>query len=92
MIIGHGVTAARCRINFYQIFLLRGFWWLWKNINKRQFRKAWTNWFISTTFIGGILGGVAYLLIFAGFLAISQDKSELSIEPFLHGREVIRYY
>jgi len=57
--------------------LLRGLWWLWKNVNKRQFRKAWIIWFISTPFLGGILGGIAYLLIFAGLLAVSgvEDKN-----------------
>jgi hypothetical protein len=55
--------------------LLRGLWWLWKNVNRGQFRKAWIIWFISTPFLGGILGGIAYLLIFAGLIAVSQDKN-----------------
>ncbi len=56
--------------------LLRGMWWLWKNVNKRQFRKVWIIWFISTPFLGGILGGIAYLLIFAGLLAVSQTDNK----------------
>jgi hypothetical protein len=57
--------------------ILRGLWWLWHNVNKRQYRKVWIIWFISTPFLGGILGAIAYLLIFAGLMAVSEDKNKI---------------
>lgn len=54
--------------------LLQGLWWLWINIDKMAFRKVWIIRFISTPFIGGLMGALAYFLIFGGLLVISQDK------------------
>ena len=56
--------------------LLRGLWWLWKNVDKRQYRKTWIIWFISTPFLGGILGAISYFLIFAGLSALSESNNE----------------
>lgn len=53
--------------------LLRGIWFLWKNVNARQYRNAWIIWFVSTPFLGGILGAIVYLIIEGGLLTISQQ-------------------
>jgi hypothetical protein len=53
--------------------LLRGIWWLWKNVNDREYRKTWIVWFISTPFIGGILGAIVYFIITAGLLIVTTD-------------------
>lgn len=53
--------------------LLRGIWWLWKNVNDREYRKTWIVWFISTPFIGGILGAIVYFIISAGLLIVTTD-------------------
>jgi hypothetical protein len=50
--------------------LLRGIWYLWKNVNDRKFRKVWIVWLISTPFLGAILGSLIYFLISAGLIVI----------------------
>ncbi len=56
--------------------LLRGLWWLWKNVDDRQYRKVWIIWFISTPFLSGILGAIVYFLLFAGLIVISNTQVE----------------
>ena len=57
--------------------ILRGIWWLWRNVSDRKYRKTWMVWFISTPFLGGIFGAISYFLIFAGLLAVSQNSNEV---------------
>jgi hypothetical protein len=54
--------------------ILRGFWFLWKNINDRSYRNAWFIWFLSIPFIGGILGSMVYFVIFTGVIIASSEN------------------
>lgn len=55
--------------------ILQGLWALWRNVDRRQYRKVWQIRFISTPFIGGILGAIVYLLVVAGLLIISKEEN-----------------
>jgi hypothetical protein len=66
--------------------ILRGFWALWTNISDRSYRNAWSIWFLSLPFIGGILGAMVYLAIFAGVIVASSggtNKAPLSLNPLV---------
>ena len=54
--------------------ILRGLWYLKKNVDERLYRKAWRIYFLSAPFLGGMLGGIIYLLILGGLLGISQQS------------------
>jgi hypothetical protein len=58
--------------------ILRGIWYLWKNLNDRTFRRSWRIWFFSCPFLGGIFGSLLYLLIVGGLLVLSQDTTNLT--------------
>jgi hypothetical protein len=55
--------------------ILRGVWYLWTNINDRNYRQTWRIWFFSCPFLGGILGALVYIIIIAGLLVISQQPT-----------------
>jgi hypothetical protein len=53
--------------------ILRGLWYLKKNVDERLYRKAWRIYFLSTPFLGAIFGGMIYLIVLGGLLGISQQ-------------------
>ncbi|MGC1930832.1 MAG: hypothetical protein WA667_17820 [Candidatus Nitrosopolaris sp.] len=55
--------------------ILRGFWWLWYNINRRSYRRRWQTWFISTPLLGGIFGAIVYFLIVSGTVIVTGQKA-----------------
>lgn len=58
--------------------ILRGLWWLWYNVNRGSVRKSWIVWFVSTPFIGGILGALVFLIVSGGLLVITGKNTEIS--------------
>jgi hypothetical protein len=51
--------------------ILRGMWYLKDSVDDRQYRIAWRIYFISVPFLGGIFGGIIYLIIVAGLLSFN---------------------
>jgi len=54
--------------------ILRGFWYLRDKVDLRKYSNSWIIYFLSTPFIGGILGVIVYLLIVGGLVSISQNQ------------------
>jgi hypothetical protein len=54
---------------------LRAIWFLKEKVDERGFRKSWNVYFISVPFLGGILGGVVYLIIFAGLVILTGPSN-----------------
>jgi hypothetical protein len=52
---------------------LQGFWWLWQNVSDRYFRKHTFPWYFILPVMGGVLGAIAYLLFFSGFVATTGE-------------------
>jgi hypothetical protein len=55
--------------------ILRAIWFLKEKVDERGFRKSWNVYFISIPFLGGILGGVVYLIIFAGLVILTGPSN-----------------
>jgi hypothetical protein len=55
--------------------VLRAIWFLKEKVDERGFRKSWNVYFISIPFLGGILGGVVYLIVFAGLGILTGPSS-----------------
>lgn len=49
---------------------LQGFYWIWQQVSREQFRAQWSFWILSLPPGGLIFGGVAYLLITGGVLSL----------------------
>jgi hypothetical protein len=49
-----------------------------EKVDERGFRKAWNIYFISIPFLGGILGGVVYLIIFARYFILTGPSNPTS--------------
>lgn len=66
--------------------ILRGFWHLKKNVDLLKYQSSWIIYFLSTPFLGGILGVIVYLLIVGGLVSVSQNQfnidNVLVILPF----------
>lgn len=62
--------------------ILRGLWNLWNNVNRGSYRHIWRIWFISAPFIGGIFGGILYLIVSGGLIVIS-DQNTLDVNPYV---------
>lgn len=54
---------------------LRAIWFLKEKVDERGFKKSWNIYFITIPFLGGILGGVVYLIIFAGLVILTGPSS-----------------
>jgi hypothetical protein len=54
--------------------LLQDIWYLWSNVNNRTFKKAYTIKYISAPFLGGMLGGITYLVIIAGLIVLNENS------------------
>ena len=54
---------------------LRAIWFLKEKVDERGFRKSWNVYFISVPFLGGILGGVVYLIISAGIVILGPSSN-----------------
>jgi hypothetical protein len=57
---------------------LRGFWFLKENVDKRLYRNAWTVWFISSPFIGGILRILAYSILVGGLFTLAKINLDIT--------------
>jgi hypothetical protein len=55
--------------------VLRAIWFLKEKVDERGFRKSWNVYFISIPFLGGILGGIVYLIVFAGLVILTGPSS-----------------
>jgi len=55
--------------------VLRAIWFLKEKVDERGFRKSWNVYFISVPFLGGILGGIVYLIVFAGLVILTGPSS-----------------
>ncbi len=58
--------------------ILQGLYKLSKHISNRDYRKGWIINFISTPFIGGLLGAIVYFLLSAGLLALSEGEANIN--------------
>ena len=58
--------------------ILRGLWWLWTNVNRGSYRVEWRIWFMSSPFLGGIFGGISYLLITSTLVIITDDQGTIN--------------
>lgn len=64
--------------------ILWGFWKLWEHACSRDMRKAWYNWYIALPLMGAILGGLIYLMLLSGLLAITGEiKVQSEFLPLL---------
>lgn len=63
--------------------VLQGFWWLWKQVNVRHFRKHWLVWFLAVPFIGALVGAIMYLAFLAGFIAATKSTIQDNTVPML---------
>jgi len=61
--------------------VLQGFWWLWQHVSDRILRKHWLTWYLLLPLMGAILGALAYLIFFAGFIA-STGEAQITSEFF----------
>jgi hypothetical protein len=61
--------------------LLRGLWKLWYSVNRGQYRHVWLIYFISSPFLGGILGSITYLLVKSGLALFSGHTNNLTNSP-----------
>ena len=64
-----------------QVFLLgalggitQGMWYLWQNVSKGEYRKAWIPWAMLTPLLGTSFGLIVYL-IYAGFVSAASSAS-----------------
>jgi hypothetical protein len=55
--------------------VLRAIWFLKEKVDERGFRKSWNVYFISVPFLGGILGGIVYLIVSAGLVILTGPSS-----------------
>ncbi len=51
--------------------VLRAMWFLKSKMDSRTYRNSYNTYFISIPFLGGILGGLIYLILFGGVLALT---------------------
>lgn len=54
--------------------VLRGLWWLRFNVARNNYRKGWNLHYISSPFIGGILGAIVYILILGGLVSVTNQQ------------------
>jgi hypothetical protein len=62
--------------------ILQGLWFLWQHVSDRKLRKAWFPWYLLLPFMGALLGALAYLLFFAGFIS-ATGESEIQSKYFV---------
>jgi len=66
--------------------ILRGLWYLKKNVDTREYQSSWIIYFISAPFLGGILGTIVYILIIGGLVSVSKQQFDIeniyAILPF----------
>jgi hypothetical protein len=62
--------------------ILYGFWWLWQHVSQRELRKAWYIWYIILPVMGAMLGALAYLIFFAGFIA-TTGTAQVESQSFI---------
>jgi hypothetical protein len=53
--------------------VLRAMWFLKEKVDERIYRKSWNVFFISVPFLGGMLGAIVYLILFAGLSVLAND-------------------
>jgi hypothetical protein len=58
--------------------VLRGFWYLKENVSTKDYRNAWTIWFLSCPFIGSILGIVSYFILTAGLITLTKSDIDIN--------------
>jgi hypothetical protein len=54
------------------------------NVNSSYLRKSWSIWFISTPFIGGVFGAVAFLLSQASLIVVSGNENAIVSPMMIH--------
>lgn len=66
---------------------LRGLWWLFRHISRKDFRKTWWFWFIVSPLIGTGLGIFTYFAVLAGVAATTSSAtiSQSGLTMFLVG-------
>ena len=59
---------------------LQGFYWIWQQVSKEQFRGAWAFWILSLPPGGAIFGALAYMFLAGGVLTALSTSSP-SVNP-----------
>ena len=61
--------------------VLRAMWFLKSKMDSRTYRNSYNTYFISIPFLGGILGGLIYLILFGGVLALTGGNINALTHP-----------
>lgn len=63
--------------------ILRAFWKLKSSVGGLKHRKSFVNYYLSAPMIGGILGGIIYLIILGGLVSVSNIQQPVNGIPIM---------
>lgn len=63
--------------------ILRGVWYLKENVDDKKYRNSWVIWFLSSPFIGGVLGTAVYFFWTSGLISITKNDTTVANSPLL---------